>query len=315
MYKKVSLLPTFVLFLFITLSVIFLSASSQVISLGVESICQWLTKIFPTLFPFMMMHSCMSILGLDMTLALYIHPVFCRLFHTSVYGSYCIVAGFFFGFPMGAKIISQCYLEHKIAKKEAETLLGFCNAFSPAYYKGFVYPAFLTLQPPKAIFLILLLYFVPLGYGCILCRMRLTPSKTSHIQSAFKISFSNFLYAFQSACSGNLKAIGIVGANMLLANVLRCILLFLPIKESCKSILGSTFEISTGLSLLYQSPFLSDFSKSIMLPMLLSFGGISGLMQAYVFIAPAGLSAASYLKNRLLIVILTALGALLLLSV
>lgn len=314
MYKKAPLLPTFVLFLFVTLSAIFLFASSQVISLGLESICQWMTKIFPTLFPFMMIHSCMNILELDMTLALYIHPVFCHFFHTSVYGSYCIVTGFFFGFPMGAKIVSQCYLEHKISKKEAETLLGFCNTFSPAYYKGFVYPAFLTLQPQKAVFFILLLYLVPLGYGCILCRIRLTHSTTSHVQPAPKIHFSGFLPAFQSACSDNLKAIIIVGANMLLANVLRCILLFLPIKEVCKNILGSTFEISTGLSLLYQSPLLSDFSKSIMLPMLLSFGGISGLMQAYVFIAPAGLSTASYLKNKLFIVGFSALGAFLLLS-
>lgn len=307
MYRKTSFLSKIYLLLFLFLFFVLLLGSSQVVNLALESIYQWLTRILPILFPFMMFHSCMSILGLDMLLAMLFYPILRRIFFTTVCGSYCLVAGFFFGFPMGAKIVSQFYTEKKLSKKEAEVLLGFCNTFSPAYYKGFVYPALLALHPRMAIPCLLGIYLIPLGYGCFLCRTQLAHPSKSIEPLNVDISYKNFLSAFQTACSNNLKAIGMIGAHMLMANVLRSILYVFPVKEGYMTILGSSFEISTGLPILCQSSLLSVPAKITALLTLLSFGGISGLMQAFTFIVPAGLSATNYIKNKIILILLTIL--------
>lgn len=315
MHRKIVCISKIILLIYFLMLFFLLISSNQVASYAMESICQWLTKIVPTLFPFMMLHSCMTISRSDLLLSKLFYPLFSKVFFVSKYGCYCIIVGFLFGFPMGAKVISQFYKEGKISELEANTLLGFCNTFSPAYYKGFVYPALLVLQPEKALFLFTSIYWIPLLFGCFLCRKNLFHAAGNIHPYVNDNKSINFLTSFQWACESNLKAIAMIGANMLIANILRCSLSYFPLADCYQDIFGCLFEVTIGLPLLYQNTLLTDMEKAIAMLVLLSFGGLSGIMQAFTFIVSAHLSTFNYIKNKILISILTMLIAYLLLKI
>ena len=95
---------------------------------GVTSQClhaldQWYATMIPALFPMMLLSS----IAVDTGIALHIGAV-CnkRIFpflKLSDPGCYCLITGFLFGFPMGAKTTSDMLQKGRISLKEAEFLM------------------------------------------------------------------------------------------------------------------------------------------------------------------------------------------------
>lgn len=313
MSKQKILVKIVFLVIFILLIITILCNTAQISFLILESISQWLTKIIPTLFPFMMLQSCIHVLGLDHEIAKAIYPVIGKIFGISKNGCYCFLAGILFGFPMGAKVISEFYKENSLSEEEANRLLGFCNTFSPAYYIGFVYPAMLQLSPANSYLYIILLYLMPIILGLIM--HMINHKKTSYIVNYKKenhfhlIPFSDFLSFIQKAGLQNLKATLMIGMNMIYSNMLRSLLLIIPIPLVYQNLIGSFYEITIGLPLIYNSTLLSANHKIIVMLGLISFGGLSGLFQTFTFILDAKLSCKTYLRNKFFLTCMTLLCA------
>ncbi len=77
----------------------------------------------PTLFPFMMISSIMVYSGADLELGRMLSIPLKRVYRYSTYGLYAIFMGFFCGFPMGAKVVSELCEHKKLSKEEAVSLL------------------------------------------------------------------------------------------------------------------------------------------------------------------------------------------------
>ena len=85
----------------------------------------WFTSLIPSILPFIILSNIMISLNTTQLLAKIIHPIIKRLFKTSLYGSYCILMGFFCGYPVGAKVINDLLSQKKISIDEAQYLFNF----------------------------------------------------------------------------------------------------------------------------------------------------------------------------------------------
>ena len=128
----------------------------------------WLTKMVPTLLPFMILSGIMIRMDLTETFVTLLHPLFHRLYGTSKNGSYTIIMGFLCGFPMGARIIGELYESGRLSREESSKLLYFCNNIGPIYFLSYVVPI-LAIKKPLVPFL--LMYGIPMLYGFMLFRI------------------------------------------------------------------------------------------------------------------------------------------------
>ena len=121
-------------FVWLILIIAVLSHPDATFQYAYEGLYQWAVKMVPTLFPFMMISSIMVYSGADLELGRMLSIPLKRVYRYSTYGLYAIFMGFFCGFPMGAKVVSELCEHKKLSKEEAVSLLGFCNNIGPAYF-------------------------------------------------------------------------------------------------------------------------------------------------------------------------------------
>lgn len=98
----------------------------------------WLNVMIPTLLPFLILTG--ILLRTDM-IERFLKPmktVWKICFGISAAGAYALLVGVLCGYPMGAKITSDLYENHKIGKKEAEYLLTFTNHASPIFIRTYL---------------------------------------------------------------------------------------------------------------------------------------------------------------------------------
>ena len=125
----------------------------------------WFNKMIPTLLPFMILTGVMIRLNLTENFVRILNPLLTPILHISLNGIYVVAVGFLCGFPMGAKVIADLYLQNKISEKEASFLLSFCNNIGPIYFMSFVLP---VLGLHRKIPYIFGMYGLPFLYGIFL---------------------------------------------------------------------------------------------------------------------------------------------------
>ena len=161
----------------------------------------WLTKMVPTLLPFMILSGIMIRMDLTGSFVRLLHPLLHSLYGTSKNGSYTMIMGFLCGFPMGARIVGELYETGRLSREESSRLLCFCNNIGPIYFLSYVVPV-LAIEKPLVPFLIM--YGIPLLYGMILCRIAPFFYRTQHHatrQYLYNAQQSAETYAYQSANS------------------------------------------------------------------------------------------------------------------
>lgn len=94
----------------------------------------WFRKMIPTLLPFMILSGIMVRMNLTEGFARFFHPLFHKIWGTSLNGSYVILMGMLCGFPMGARVIGELCQAGKLSEKEGAYLLSFCNNIGPIYF-------------------------------------------------------------------------------------------------------------------------------------------------------------------------------------
>lgn len=98
----------------------------------------------------------------------YAQPLFEKIYKYSSFGLYAIFMGFFCGFPMGAKVVSELYGNDKISKSEANTLLAFCNNIGPAYFVGIIIPILHECGYQNTLPFVFGMYGIPAVYGIVM---------------------------------------------------------------------------------------------------------------------------------------------------
>ena len=122
-----------------------------------DGLTLWLNVMLPTLLPFLIFTGILLKSG---NLTKLLNPfslLWKKCFGLSPAGAYVLILGFLCGYPMGAKIAHDLYINDQISKKEGEYLLSFsCNA-SPAFVVSYLTGSILQNRiHPMQIVLILL---------------------------------------------------------------------------------------------------------------------------------------------------------------
>lgn len=296
---------------YLILIIAILSHPDATFQYAYQGLYEWAAKMVPTLFPFMMISSIMVYSGADLELGHMLNRIIKRIYGYSNYGLYAIFMGFFCGFPMGAKVVSDLYESNKLCKEEAQSLLSFCNNIGPAYFMGIIIPilhksGYRTILP-----FVFGMYGIPAIYGIVMGRIytkRCSRSNTyfpkykNHTIPKKKKSLASTL---KQSCIDNTQALIILGGYITFTNAFRIFLDFLPLSVNSKSILSSFLEIIGGVQAIYTTS-LSSEQKVFWIMTALCFGGISCILQTSSFLEKSGLSIIYYIKHRIIITLISA---------
>lgn len=262
----------------------------------------------PTLFPFMMISSIMVYSGADLELGRILSIPLKRIYKYSTYGLYAIFMGFFCGFPMGAKVVSELCENNKLSKEEAISLLGFCNNIGPAYFLGIIIPILHACGYQNTLPFLFGMYGIPAIYGIFSSRRfaklqsdNVLYEKTQTDNTREHLSLTNCL---KRACAENTQSLIMLGGYITFTNAFRIFLDFFHLSDNIKRILSSFLEIMGGVQTVYTSSLMPPY-KILWIMTALCFSGISCLIQTSSFLEKVHLPLAAYIKNKIIITLIS----------
>lgn len=297
--------------LYLLLIIIILSNPDATFRYAYEGLYQWAAKMVPTLFPFMMISSIMVYSGADLELGHMLTRILKKIYRYSSYGLYAIFMGFFCGFPMGAKVVSDLLEKNKLNKSEANTLLAFCNNIGPAYFMGIIIPILHECGYHNTILFVFGMYGIPAVYGAVLGYLHASRNTLAKIQYSDNISPSpetptlSLASTLKKSCIDNTQALIVLGGYITFTNAFRILLDFMPLSANHKNILSSFLEIIGGVQAIYTTTLLPS-QKVFWIMTALCFGGVSCIMQTSSFLEKSGLSIGHYLKHKFIITVISA---------
>lgn len=291
---------------YLLLILVILSRPDATFRYAYEGLYQWAAKMVPTLFPFMMISSIMVYSGADLELGSMLSRILKKIYKYSSFGLYAIFMGFFCGFPMGAKVVSELYGNDKISKSEANTLLAFCNNIGPAYFVGIIIPILHECGYQNTLPFVFGMYGIPAVYGIVMGFLHTDHRASNEIQPQSAQPPSSLTATLKKSCMDNTQALIILGGYITFTNAFRIFLDFMPFSHNSKNVLSSFLEIIGGVQAIYTTT-LIPAQKVFWMMTALCFGGISCILQTSSFLEKSALSLEYYLKHKVLITLLSAI--------
>lgn len=284
-----------VLLLLFALSVMLLPKTA--VAGAKDGLMLWFQTVLPTLLPFMILSNLLLETNVLAPICRALKVCFGRLFHISENGVFALLLGFFCGFPMGAKILSDLRIKKRISRAEAQYLLGFCNNFSPMFLLGYVKELFPRIPTWN---LLLVIFGSPLLFGLI-SRKKGTDALFYEIARPNKCSFS-FSMVDESIMSG-FFAITKIGGYLILFGIFAKMVTVLSTVTTLKAFLLALTEITTGVHFISFAGLPTLVKECLALPGL-CFGGLSGLAQTKSMLTESALSIRRYFYDRLKIALI-----------
>ena len=97
-----------------------------------------INSLIPSLLPFMIVSSCIIAGGFSRPLGAVLSKILTPITGISPSGCICLVTGLLGGYGTGARAVFESYRKNYITKKEAESLMAFCNNTGPLFVLGTV---------------------------------------------------------------------------------------------------------------------------------------------------------------------------------
>lgn len=289
----------------LSIAIIILALPSQCLSLSLNGLNLWFSKMIPALFPFMVLSGIIIRMDLVSYCVKLFHPLIGRLFRIRPSVTYGMLIGFLCGFPMGAHTASNLYERKMINKSEATFLLSFCNNIGPVYFISFVLP---IIGSTRKAFCLFGMYGLPLLYGLLLRYTYFAKSIMLDIPyTSHNTASRSFLFdALDDSIFSSLGSITKLGGYMIFFNLLFIIptllIQALPLSNQLSAtLIGITsclLEITGGINLLRET--LPYFVLCI-----LPFGGMSCIAQTYSMIKNTDLSISEYVMHKAVLTAIT----------
>ena len=288
------------------LTAVILSFPSQCLSLSLQGLQLWFTKMIPALFPFMVLSGIIIRMDLISLFVRPLTPLLGKLYQVRPPLVYGMVIGFLCGFPMGAHTAAELYRTQKISKEEASFLLAFCNNIGPVYFLSFALP---TIGIRRRLLPFGIMYLLPLIYGLVLrySRYRQLPSYSdSGQENSPSASPACFLLSLEAAIDQSLQNITKLGGYMILFNLLfilpQLAVSHMPLPVSRQNTLFACLccllEITGGISL-------CGSKLPLFVLTILPFGGLSCIAQTGSMLGGTDLSLTEYVKHKLILTAFT----------
>ena len=242
----------------------------------------WLNVMIPTLLPFLILTGILLKTGNIPQILEPLTPFWKHFFGISPAGAYVLILGFLCGYPMGAKLAHDLYINHQISQREGEYLLTFsCNA-SPAFIFSYLSQNILEGKiPPHSLLLILL----SADFVCMLFFRFLVyhGNTVSSVKPEYRKKET-----YQQDSTGVILDVSIMngfetitrlgGYILIFSLVFTCIRHYWPFSEQTSILFTSPIELTTGLQQIAHSRYSWRF-RCISSITLTAFGGLCVMFQ------------------------------------
>lgn len=273
----------------------------------------WLTKVFPSLFPFMAACGILLRIGAAERIGHLLRPFTKLLFGLDGIAAFPFFLGILSGYPMGAKITAQLYENKYISLEEVQHILVFSNNPGPLFLIGTIGVGFFGM-PAFGYLLLAASFFGAVTTG-ILWRFRRKKTPVSaHTRSYHPSSVASSLTEILSdSVADAINTILLIGGYLILFGALSeameqagifnslsnacCIL---PIStETLQGLCSGLLEMTNGAYLLSRSSDALHLRLTIT-AFLVSFGGLSILGQTFGVLSAVPINKKDYFKGKLL---------------
>lgn len=295
-YKKVSLYAILLSILLFFLIVSMVVNPEKYIAVTLNSLLIWATVVLPSIFPFLVYTKFLTKLKLVDSFANFCKPLTKFLFNTDGLSSYIYVMSIMSGYPVGAKLTTDLYLEGKISKGSAHRTICFCTNCGPMFIIGTVGVGLLLSK--SAGYIILIAHLLGAIVNGIVFRNYHKNDITYTATQTSNTSTDSFL---SETAISSANSMFIVGTYIVVFFILIEFLngLF-SINNS--TIFGAIFngilEITHGAKDIALLPITMNL-KIILSTAILSFGGLATAFQCFAFVKKIGLSFKFFILQKI----------------
>ncbi|NLK28545.1 MAG: transporter [Clostridiales bacterium] len=301
--------------IFLAAMIIFPSASYEGATGG---LLLWFHNVLPNLLPFIILSNLMIQLNITSKISSFFYPVLGRLFQVSKEGCYPIIIGFLSGIPMGAKSTADLVSEGKISRSEGNFLITMCNNASPMFIIGYI--AISQLKLPRIKYALFVIIYSSAIISALLCRY-LYHKVIRRNKEAYSIKDSSCLdrkkkgtshFSFEildHSIMNGFEVITKIGGYIILFSIIAQIVKEIGSDTNIfKIIFMGIVEITTGINQISMG-LLNRKIKIVLVAVLTSFGGLSGIAQTKSVLGSTRLSIKYYIIVKLISIVITYLLA------
>jgi len=287
--------------LFFLLMLIFFPA--RYMSAVRDGLLLFVLSVLPAMLPFFFFSRLLTSLDVASSLADYTKKPLAKLFGAPDIGGYILIMSMLSGYPIGAKLVSDCCENGICSKEEAKRLLAFTSTSGPLFILGTV--GMNMLGNYTAGMIILLTHYL----GAILNGM-IFRGKTAAV-SAKNFVLPKYDNLLADAINGSIAAVLAVGGYIAIFNMIIVVcqdikLIGFLSETFCK--LGIPYKLCeggvTGIIEITRGAYLISTSGDCLtrtvplLAALISFGGLSVTVQSLSFLSGCGIKARYYLLTK-----------------
>ncbi len=288
----------------------------------VEGLKLFFFNVLPGLFPFMLLTKILTEIGLVFKLSSKLDKVTYKLFGTPGVSAYALCMSVLSGYPIGAKIIGELYEKNLITTSDAKKMSVFCTTSGPIFVIGAVgVLMFKSFTFGVIMYLSHIISSIMLG---IIVNIFTKKDNDKAKNSFHKLEVKKSKNILADSISASINSLFLVGAYItifyLTAEMFGTLGIFnfltnliLPILQkaglSGKNLQGVIYgilEVTRGAKELSLniSPSSVMFASAI-----ISFSGLSIIMQEAAFLKPAGVKITRFVIIKIIHAILSALLA------
>lgn len=278
---------------------------SVYVSATYNGISAWALNVLPSVLPFIFFTKLLSSFGnIDLLSRPFRRPCH-KLFRTSSPSAYVFFMAIISGYPVGAKMTSDLYLQGKISQTDAYKMTSFCSTSGPMFIVGAV--GAIMFQNVKIGYFMLIAHILgAIVNGLIYRNIKAKESGQAPITSAVtKQDLSQIVID---------SALSILSVGVIIAIFFVVITAFNPIfnlfPSPIKEVLQGSIEITKGCMEISK---LQNLKLAMILAsFVISFGGLSTILQSMTFLEKIKMPVGLFILQKFTHGILSAIFALLL---
>ena len=188
---------------------------AEMLAASAEGVQLWLTKVFPSLFPFLVACGILLRIGAAQRMGAALRPLMQPLFHLPGIAAFPFFFGLLSGYPMGAKLTAQLYEQRQLSLADAQQLLAFSNCPGPLFLIGTVGVGFFGM-PAFGYLLWLSAFLGAVATGILFRRKKFVPA----FHSVSVPSCQTLTEVLSASVADALRTILLIGGYLILFAVL-----------------------------------------------------------------------------------------------
>lgn len=249
---------------------------------GQEALNVWLDNVVPSLFPFFVCINFLGEIGADRYLPVKVYP---------------LIMSVFAGYPSGPLIIGNMRRKGEISTREAENLLSYCSTSGPVFMLGTVGAGFLGSHRAGTIIVVSHYLGCLCNYLVFSRKSTGRPAEKPLKLQAFPDDYMECLtFSVIKAFRSLIMILVYITIFMLITEILLKAV-HIPEETAVEAVFKGFFEMTGGCSCLASAE-ASIIMKTAVASAVISWGGLSVILQTLTMISGCGISAFYVVKIK-----------------